>query len=148
MKIPKTIVEDTEFTAKLGRVQRDLQHVYPLMAAGVCQLKEKRNERVKFDNWFYQQEKNPITDFENEMINVSLDDFVSLHISIIMLLGQYVKSLARPGFSSFPQLGIGGRIQNIDFSTIQKAIDRSTTLTEKFYGQAPAVRIFFAKKMR
>lgn len=43
---------------------------------------------------------------------------------------------------------IGGRIQNIDFSTIQKAIDRSTKLTEKFYGQAPEVKIFFAKKMR
>ena len=46
----------------------------------------------------HKQEKNPLTEFENEMINVSLDDFVSLHISIIMLLGQYVKSLARPGF--------------------------------------------------
>ncbi len=48
----------------------------------------------------HKQEKNPLTEFENEMINVSLDDFVSLHISIIMLLGQYVKSLARPGSSS------------------------------------------------
>lgn len=100
MKIPKTIVEDTEFTAKLGRVQRDLQHVYPLMAAGVCQLKQKRCERVSVEKDNHKQEKNPLTEFENEMINVSLDDFVSLHISIIMLLGQYVKSLARPGSSS------------------------------------------------
>ena len=51
------------------------------------------------------------------------------------------------GHSLF-RLTIGGRIQNIDFSTIQKAIDRSTKLTEKFYGQAPEVKIFFAKKMR
>ena len=63
------------------------------------------------------------------MINMSLDDFVSLHISIIMLLGQYVKSLSRPG----------GRIQTID---------RSTKLTEKFYHTAPTVKVFFATKMR
>ena len=72
------------------------------------------------------------------MINVSLDDFVSLHISIIMLLGQYVKSLARPG----------GRIQTIDYGVFQKAIDRSTKLTEKFYHKAPSVKVFFAKKLR
>lgn len=56
MDIPTSIRDDTEFTAKLARVQRDLQvgfgyfiqvqHVYPLMACGVCQLKEKRNNRV------------------------------------------------------------------------------------------------------
>ena len=72
------------------------------------------------------------------MINVSLDDFVYLHISFIMLLGQYVKSLARPG----------GRIQTIDFGVFQKAIDRSTKLTEKFYHKAPSVKVFFAKKLR
>ena len=72
------------------------------------------------------------------MINMSLDDFVSLHISIIMLLGQYVKSLSRPG----------GRIQTIDYSVFQKAIDRSTKLTEKFYHAAPTVKVFFATKMR
>ena len=33
------------------------------------------------------------------MIDVALDDFVSLHISIIILLGQYVKSLAKKGIS-------------------------------------------------
>ena len=59
MKIPKTIVEDTEFTAKLGRVQRDLQHVYPLMAAGVCQLKQKRCERVSVENGQSQAGKEP-----------------------------------------------------------------------------------------
>lgn len=72
------------------------------------------------------------------MINMSLDDFVSLHISIIMLLGQYVKSLSRPG----------GRIQTIDYSVFQKAIDRSTKLTEKFYHAAPTVKVFFATKLR
>ena len=59
MKIPKTIVEDTELTAKLGRVQRDLQHVYPLMAAGVCQLKQKRCERVSVENGQSQAGKEP-----------------------------------------------------------------------------------------
>lgn len=127
MEIPKTIMEDTEFTARLARVQRDLQHVYPLMACGVCQLKQMREEK-----------KSPITDFENEMINVCLNDFVSFHISIIMLLGQYAKSLARPG----------GRIQTLDYSTIQKAIDRSSKLTDKFYGKAPSVNVFFANKLR
>ena len=72
------------------------------------------------------------------MIDVALDDFVSLHISIIMLLGQYVKSLGKAG----------GRIQTIDFDIFQNAINRSTKLTEKFYSKAPPVKVFFAKKLR
>lgn len=82
------------------------------------------------------------------MINVSLDDFVSLHISIIILLGQYVKSLAKKGFHFSNRWSLGGRIQTINYSCIQQAIDRSTKLTEKFYGQAPSVNVFFAKKLR
>ena len=35
------------------------------------------------------------------MITCALDDFVSLHISIIILLGQYVKSLAKKGISLY-----------------------------------------------
>lgn len=72
------------------------------------------------------------------MINVALDDFVSLHISIIMLLGQYVKSLGKSG----------GRIQTVGFDIFQNAINRSTKLTEKFYHKAPPVKVFFAKKLR
>lgn len=48
MEIPKTIMEDTEFTARLARVQRDLQHVYPLMACGVCQFKQMREKVFVF----------------------------------------------------------------------------------------------------
>ena len=82
------------------------------------------------------------------MIDVALDDFVSLHISIIILLGQYVKSLAKKGTCTSLSSFAGGRIQTINYSCIQQAIDRSTKLTEKFYGVAPTVNVFFAKKLR
>ena len=48
MEIPKTIMEDTEFTARLARVQRDLQLVYPLIACGVCQFKQMREKVFVF----------------------------------------------------------------------------------------------------
>lgn len=84
------------------------------------------------------------------MITCALDDFVSLHISIIILLGQYVKSLAKKGISLYMihSFFLGGRIQTINYSCIQQAVDRSTKLTEKFYGMAPTVNVFFAKKLR
>ena len=83
------------------------------------------------------------------MITCALDDFVSLHISIIILLGQYVKSLAKKGISfNIVIYLLGGRIQTINYSCIQQAVDRSTKLTEKFYGMAPTVNVFFAKKLR
>ena len=83
------------------------------------------------------------------MINVSLDDFVGFHISIIMLLGQYAKSLARPGSSVLLSISLaGGRIEPLDYSIIKNAIDRSTKLTDKFYGKAPSVNVFFANKLR
>ena len=83
------------------------------------------------------------------MITCALDDFVSLHISIIILLGQYVKSLAKKGISFNIVIHLlGGRIQTINYSCIQQAVDRSTKLTEKFYGMAPTVNVFFEKKLR
>lgn len=42
----------------------------------------------------------------------------------------------------------GGRIQPLDYSIIKNAIDRSTKLTDKFYGKAPSVNVFFANKLR
>ena len=59
MEIPKTIMEDTEFTARLARVQRDLQHVYPLMACGVCQFKQMREKvSIVLYSYFVDAESN------------------------------------------------------------------------------------------
>ncbi|KAK8797198.1 hypothetical protein WA158_004408 [Blastocystis sp. Blastoise] len=121
MQPPRNEEEDSNFTGILSIIQKDLQHVYPLMAWGVNELKEKRI-----------QEGNPIQLFEEELLSSALDEFVLYHISGVVILAQHVVSLTKKG----------GRIQRFaPENTISLAIDRAIHLTKEHYGCSPEVHM-------